>query len=450
MTIKEFRLPDLGEGLTESELVEWHVAPGDTVTLNQTIADVETAKAVVQLPSPFAGVVKELLVEPGSTVAVGSPIVSFDVDDGAVASTSSPPVEPEASRTEAEVPDAGVSDADMTDDEAPVAAQVVTRNAVLVGYGPRVETGARPQRKKRTFRDRPAAGQRPARPGSPSSAAIALAAPPVRKLAHELGVDLTALSGTGEGGTIVRADVTRAATGTTAADSAAPRETRVPIRGVRKATAAAMVSSAFTAPHVTEFLTVDVTRSSELIARLTDSGRRASLLSVVSKAVCLSMSRTPELNSRWDDEAGEIVQYGHVNLGIAVATERGLMVPHIPDADRLSLVQLTEAIAGRAAAARAAELSPQELRGSTFTITNIGVFGIDAGTPIVNPGEAGILAMGAVRRLPWEHRGEVALRDVMTLSLSFDHRLVDGEHGARFLTDVGGLLNDPATAMALV
>lgn len=447
MTIKEFRLPDLGEGLTESELVEWHVAPGDTVTLNQTIADVETAKAVVQLPSPFAGVVKELLAEPGSTVAVGAPIVSFDVDDGADAPTASPPVEPEVSRTEPNPPRSVV---DAPDGEAPVEVQAVTRNAVLVGYGPRVETGARPQRKKRTFRDRPAASQQSARPASPSSAAIALAAPPVRKLAHELGVDLTALSGSGEGGTIVRADVTRAATGTVAADSSAPRETRSPIRGVRKATAAAMVSSAFTAPHVTEFLTIDVTRSTELIARLADSARRASLLGLVSKAVCLALARTPELNSRWDDEAGEIVQYGSVTLGIAVATERGLMVPNIRDAERLSLVQLTEAIASRAAAARAAELSPQELRGSTFTITNIGVFGIDAGTPIVNPGEAGILAMGAVRRLPWEYEGEVALRNVMTLSLSFDHRLVDGEHGARFLTDVGGLLNDPASVMALV
>jgi pyruvate dehydrogenase E2 component (dihydrolipoamide acetyltransferase) len=434
MTAREFRLPDLGEGLTESELVEWHVAPGDVVTLNQTIADVETAKAIVQLPSPVAGRVIELLVEPGTTVAVGAPIVRFEVE-GAAGEPS--PVSAPA----ADEPAADTSEPT----EAPV------RNAVLVGYGPSIESGKRPQRKQRTFAARGPAKQRPVSSGH----AIALAAPPVRKLAHELGVDLATLQGTGENGMIVRADVTRAAEGSTApstapAGGATPGEVRTPIRGVRKATAAAMVQSAFTAPHVTEFLTVDVTRSLHLVQRLTEAGQRSSLLGLVSKAVCMAIARTPSLNSRWDDATNEIVQFESVNLGIAVATERGLMVPHIPAADRRTLPELTEAIAELAAAARAGELAPSQLSGSTFTITNIGVFGVDAGTPILNPGEAGILAMGAVRRRPWEHEGELALREIMTLSLSFDHRLVDGEQGARLLTDVGALLSDPATALAMV
>ncbi len=435
MTAREFRLPDLGEGLTESELVEWHVAPGDIVTLNQTIADVETAKAIVQLPSPVAGRVIELLAEPGSTVAVGAPIVRFEVEGAAG----------ETSRDSA--PAAEAADELAADRSEPAEAPV--RNAVLVGYGPSVESGRRPQRKQRTFANRGPAKQRPVSSGH----AIALAAPPVRKLAHELGVDLATLQGTGENGMIVRADVTRAAeggTGAAVADSARAGEVRTPIRGVRKATAAAMVQSAFTAPHVTEFLTVDVTRSLQLVQRLTEAGQRSSLLGLVSKAVCMAIARTPSLNSRWDDTTNEIVQFESVNLGIAVATERGLMVPHIPAADRRTLPELTEAIAELASAARAGELAPSQLSGSTFTITNIGVFGVDAGTPILNPGEAGILAMGAVRRRPWEHEGELALREIMTLSLSFDHRLVDGEQGARLLTDVGALLSDPASALAMV
>ena len=451
MSEREFRLPDLGEGLTESELVEWHVSPGDVVTLNQTIADVETAKAIVQLPSPVAGRVIELLAEPGTTVAVGTPIVRFEIEG---AESDSPPDSAPAAEA-ADVPggEEQKHEPAPADPSEPIDAPV--RNAVLVGYGPSVESGTRPQRKKRTFAARRPVAPQPAasRPVS-SGLAIALAAPPVRKLAHELGVDLATLQGTGENGMIVRADVTRAAEGS-AAPSAAPAdgttlgEVRTPIKGVRKATAAAMVQSAFTAPHVTEFLTVDVTRSLQLVQRLTDAGQRSSLLGLVSKAVCMAIARTPSLNSRWDDATNEIVQFESVNLGIAVATERGLMVPHISAADRRTLPELTEAIAELAAAARAGELAPSQLSGSTFTITNIGVFGVDAGTPILNPGEAGILAMGAVRRRPWEYEGELALREIMTLSLSFDHRLVDGEQGARLLTDVGTLLSDPATALAM-
>ena len=408
--MRDFALPDLGEGLTESELVAWLVAVGDTVTLNQPLADVETAKAIVQVPSPFAGVIVKLYAEPGQTVAVGAPLASFELADAGVAPLVEPIVEP-----------------------------VETRTAILVGYGPAVESGNRPKRKARSY-------GKPDEP-MPTDSARWLAAPPVRKLAHDLGVDLASVVATGEGGAITREDVKHA---TSTAPVSGRSDTRIPIKGVRKATAAAMVASAFTAPHVTEFLTIDVTRTMELVARLKSSGASATLLAVVAKAMCLEVARTPEINSHWDDAAAEIVQFGAVHLGIAVATPRGLMVPVVRDADQLPLGELTDAIAATAAAARAGGLSPAALTGSTISVTNVGVFGVDTGTPIINPGEAAILAIGAVRRMPWEHEGQVALRDVVTLSLSFDHRLVDGEQGSRFLVDVGGILADPASVLTLV
>jgi 2-oxoisovalerate dehydrogenase E2 component (dihydrolipoyl transacylase) len=432
-------LPDLGEGLTESEIVEWHVAVGDRVALNQTLADVETAKAVVQLPSPFAGVIAALHVEAGSTVAVGAPIVAIDV-------TADAPLAESTSESTTE----------------PAEELVPERQAVLVGYGPAVETGRRPQRKQRSLPE--PSGDRAGSGAAPWGAA--LATPPVRKLAHDLGVDLSLVVGTGDGGMVTRADVTRAADGpsaeasATATDSAAGQgssvpeshegDVRTPIRGVRKATAEAMVRSAFTAPHASEFLSIDVTASTELVARLKSRGMSASLLAVVAKALCIAVGRNPSLNSRWDDAANEIVELGEVGLGIAVATPRGLLVPSIPNAAALTLPQLADAIRALAETAREGRTAPAELSGGTITITNIGVFGVDAGTPILNPGEAAILAMGAVRRTPWEHEGGIALRDVMTLSLSFDHRLVDGEQAARFLTDIGGVLRDPASVLALV
>ena len=421
--MKDFALPDLGEGLTESEIVEWHVAVGDTVTLNQTLADVETAKAIVQLPSPFEGVIGALYAEPGTTVRVGAPIVGFESTGGRAEPrpAESRPAEPRPER-----------------------------NPVLVGYGAPVESGDRPKRKARVLAA-PAEAASAAQPVFVPARGAALSTPPVRKLAHDLGVDLELVVGTGEGGTVTREDVRAAASGPVVGPvAAAGGERRTPIKGVRKATAAAMVASAFTAPHVTEFLTVDVTRSSELVERLKAAGERASMLAVVAKALCIAVGRNPSLNSRWDEPSQEIIEFDSVNLGIAVATPRGLMVPNIRDAQTLTLGALTEAIAALAATARAGEITPAALSGGTISITNVGVFGIDAGTPILNPGEAAILAMGAVRRLPWEFEGQVALRDVMTLSLSFDHRLVDGEQGARFLTDIGRVLVDPATVLALV
>ncbi|MFE4543087.1 dihydrolipoamide acetyltransferase family protein [Arthrobacter sp. NPDC056727] len=454
--IKEFRLPDLGEGLTESEIISWKVGVGDTVSLNQVIAEVETAKAVVELPSPFAGVITALHEQPGTVVEVGKPIVSFEVTDDA----GSPPAA-----------------------AAPAEAAPPKREPNLVGYGAVVESTGRPVRRQRTL---PSPVVEPVETKSVETKAAAVepietkpvetrpaerprSTPPVRKLAKDLGVELERVAGTGPSGLITRDDVRNfvgggdlpsAAHGLAAqpgAPQAAPvqgeREVRTPIKGVRKFTAAAMVSSAFTAPHVTEFLTVDVTPAMELLARLKEgkafAGHKLTPLTLVAKAVLIALRRNPGLNAKWDEANQEIVQFNYVNLGIAAATPRGLTVPNIKDADRLALVDLSTALAELTDTARAGKSSPEDLSGGTISITNIGVFGIDAGTPILNPGEAAILAMGAVRKAPREYQDQVALRQVMTLSLSFDHRLVDGEQGSRFLADVGALLADPGMAFAM-
>ncbi|WP_309711977.1 dihydrolipoamide acetyltransferase family protein [Pseudolysinimonas sp.] len=417
MTSREFRLPDLGEGLTESDIVAWRIAEGDHVELNQIIAEVETAKALVELPAPCAGVVTALHAREGETVSVGAPLVTFELADSA----------------EVGEPD--------VDEPAP---------PNLVGYGATAEHSGRPQRRSRarattpTTPARGAADRRPER--QPST-------PPVRVLARRLGVDLESVTGTGEHGLVTREDV-EAAASSAAPRPVAPRpsaDTRIPITGVRKHTAAAMVASAFTAPHVTEFLTIDVTPTMDLLTRLREhplaEGTRVTLLALVAHAVCEALGRHPSLNSSWDEAAQEIVQHGVVNLGIAAATARGLIVPNIPDAGALGLLELAERLTELKTVARSGRTPVERLRGGTFTITNIGVFGIDAGTPIINPGEAGILAVGAAVRRPWEYRGEIALREVLTLSLSFDHRLVDGEQGSRFLAEVGALLAEPGLAL---
>ena len=298
--------------------------------------------------------------------------------------------------------------------------------------------------------------------------------PPVRAHAKRLGIDLVLVAAEvgdrhitrndvdayaervgAHGRTVSAADSTSSAAlpASRAALGGEERETRIPIRGVRKHTAAAMVQSAFTAPHVTVFHTVDVTATMDLLSSLREdrslSAHRIGPLAVVAKAVCLALGRTPGLNSHWDEAAGEIVQHNYVDLGIAAATERGLIVPMIRDAERLTLTELADAVKSLAEVARSGKASPAELAGGTFSISNIGVFGVDAGTPILPPGQSGILAVGAVRRQPWEHRGEIALRQLMTLSLSFDHRMVDGAEGARFLKDVADILEEPGRAMLL-
>jgi 2-oxoisovalerate dehydrogenase E2 component (dihydrolipoyl transacylase) len=443
---KVFPLPDTAEGLVDAEILAWHVAPGDEVAVNQIIVEIETAKAAVELPCPWAGVVTELHAQAGDTVEVGTPILTIDVDPTGAAPAEEP------------------SDNGST--------------AMLVGYGPKAGGAKRRARKttavpsanlQTAFARTPAPPPPPAveeppppvvpdTPAAlmePAGGAVPLAKPPVRKLARDLGVDLRALAGSGASGVITREDVERAA-GTPAGSAPAPvpagdRERRVSIKGVRRATAQAMVDSAFTAPHVTEFLTVDVTPMMELRARLKEHpafrGVKITPLTVAAKAVCLAVQRTPDVNATWDTAAGEIVYKEYVHLGIAAATPRGLVVPKVRDADRMSLRQLAEAIETLTETAREGKTPPADMLNGTITITNVGVFGVDTGTPIINPGESAILALGAIRDMPWVVDGQIVPRKVCQLSLRFDHRVVDGQQGSQFLADVGAILSDPALAI---
>jgi 2-oxoisovalerate dehydrogenase E2 component (dihydrolipoyl transacylase) len=426
VTVREFTMPDVGEGLTEAEIIAWQVGPGDQVTVNQVICEIETAKAAVELPCPWAGTVSALLAEPGKTIQVGTPIISIDTGG-------------------AEAPARSTADEEAVPN--------------LVGYGPRQASATRRPRRTPPSDERPArtdpsdeSAVRPNGSARNGDRPVPLAKPPVRKLAKDLGIDLRSLSGSGEGGVITRADVEGAAAPAPAAPAAsAGGVRREPIRGVRRATAAAVAGSAFTAPHVTEFLAVDVTATLALRDRLraTREYREVKLtpLAFVAKAVCLAAKRTPDVNASWDEPAGEIVYYDRVQLGIAAATPRGLIVPKIRDADTLSLRELAGALEELTDTARSGKTPPSALVGGTFTITNVGVFGVDSGTPIINPGEAAILAVGAIKPMPWVVDGELAVRTVCQLALSFDHRLVDGEQGSRFLADVGALLTDPGLAL---
>jgi 2-oxoisovalerate dehydrogenase E2 component (dihydrolipoyl transacylase) len=534
--IKEFTLPDLGEGLTEGEILAWLVKVGDTIELNQPIVEVETAKAAVEIPAKWGGVVTRIFHEAGTTVAVGAPIISIDTDPGAG------PVPSAESLAAVEVaPEEGAVEPGMIGGPAPGG-----RTAVLVGYGPKTATAKRRPRigtptgsttaapttpppaatappapvtqpapvapapsaahvvpapsatpplppAAHVAPAQPAAGSvapppavgsvaqaapsavgsvAPAAPARPAVAGPVLAKPPVRKLARDLGVDLTTITGTGPLGSVTRDDVQQAAAAPAPSEtvvteplvtpSAAPpapaaavfdasREQRIPIKGVRKLTAENMVASAFTAPHVTEFLTVDVTRTMKSLERLKARPEfrdvRISPLLFVAKAVLLAVRRHPMVNSTWSAATNEIVVKEYVNLGIAAATQRGLIVPNIKDAGRLTLRELADALTALVQTAKSGKTAPSDMSGGTFSITNVGVFGIDTGTPILPPGEAAILAFGAIRPTPWVHKGKIKIRQVTTLGLSFDHRIVDGELGSKFLRDIGGFLTDPEAAL---
>jgi len=482
---KQFLLPDLGEGLTEGEILKWLVAPGDTVTLNQPIVEVETAKAAVEVPSPYAGVVTAVHHSEGETVDVGAPIITFDTDPGDPAAG---PAEVIPAALVANPPVDAAVEPGLIGGPAPGG-----RTSVLVGYGPKPSTAVRRPRKPSPEPPAPTqrqpmriAGTAVGQSARVAAGAVAvLAKPPVRKLARDLGIDLTTLSATGRNGTISREDVERAAAGLataglatanaprpqsapTAPDGAvgvadppssraggvvasafdpATREQRLPIKGVRKATAAAMVASAFTAPHVTEWVQADVTGSLKAVRtlrRLPDFAEvKVSPLLLVAKAVLVAVRRHPMINASWDEAAQEIVVKDYVNLGIAAATPRGLVVPNIKDAGRLTLPDLATLLAELTATAKSGRTQPADMRGGTITITNVGVFGVDTGTPILNPGESAILAFGAIRKLPWVHKGKVRARMVTNLGVSFDHRLVDGQLGSQFLADVARILVDP-------
>ena len=486
MAVKQFNLPDPGEGLVEAEIVAWKVKVGDAVKINDIIVEIETAKSLVELPVPYAGTVTALLVSEGETVPVGTAIIS--VDDGLGGDVAPVAAAPASTSDDEEI------EAGKIGGPAPGG-----RVAVLVGYGPRVTEAKRRPRKVEgvpagtTAQVNQAFAPTPGRAEVVASEAVALevvvappisvhavgggkalAKPPVRKLAKDLGIDLSQVAGSGEGGIVSRADVetyaagggapvTAASTGSgsTPAGSSkyvAPvfastggREVRIPIKGVRKMTAQAMVSSAFTAPHVTEFITVDVTRMMKLVDRLRADHEfqdvKVSPLLVVAKALIIASRRNPGINATWDEAAQEIVVKSYVNLGIAAATPRGLMVPNIKDADQMSLLQLADAMGNLVSTAREGRTQPADMSGGSITITNVGVFGVDTGTPILNPGEAAILAFGAIRQMPWVVKGKIKPRWVTQLGLSFDHRLVNGDLGSRFLADVAAVLRDPSQAL---
>ncbi|WP_422734496.1 dihydrolipoamide acetyltransferase family protein [Micromonospora sp. WMMD558] len=487
--IKEFNLPDLGEGLTEGEILSWLVKVGDTIELNQPIVEVETAKAAVEIPAKWAGKVQAIFHGEGTTVEVGTPIIAIDTDPGAgpldtPTTTGAPdgdlPTPSAASLAAVEVaPAEGAVEPGLIGGPAPGG-----RTAVLVGYGPRTTAAKRRPRKGEVPAQAQAApapvqpAPEPVRPapapvaappaggrnghGGAIAGGLVLAKPPVRKLAKDLGVDLSTLTGSGPLGSITREDVQRAASGTPAAEPlaavptataaasfGADREQRIPVKGVRKLTAENTSRSAFTAPHVTEFLTVDVTRATKALDRLRSRREwrdvRVSPLLLVAKAVLLAVKRHPMVNSTWAGD--EIVVKEYVNLGIAAATERGLIVPNVKDAGRLTLRELADALTDLVQTAKAGKTSPADMSGGTLTITNVGVFGVDTGTPILPPGESAILAFGAVREMPWVHKGKVRPRQVTTLGLSFDHRIIDGELGSKFLRDVGDFLADPEAAL---
>ncbi|TQJ49020.1 dihydrolipoamide acetyltransferase family protein [Phycicoccus sp. SLBN-51] len=522
MSIKEFNLPDPGEGLTEAEIVTWKVKAGDTVKVNDIVVEIETAKSLVELPVPFAGTVTELLVPEGETVEVGTPIIAVDTaggaGEGAPTSVQQAPaagaVEPgiEGSPAPKMAAAAAAAEAEEQIEEGKIGGTTSTgRTAVLVGYGVKqTEAKRRPRRpgagapaggeggvaarsqspfpaEPAVAAPAPAAQPAPAQPAAAQPAAPvvareggarALAKPPVRKFAKDLGVDLAQVRGSGEGGIITRADVEAHAAGgqqpqapaagepaavSEAAAYQAPafarsgeREQRIPIKGVRKMMAQAMVDSAFTAPHVTEWITVDATATMELVERLKKDREfkdvKVTPLLVLAKAMCVALRRNPEINATWDDAAGEIVVKNYVNLGIAAATPRGLIVPNIKDADQMSMRQLAEAIGALTATAREGRTQPADMSGGTITITNVGVFGVDLGTPIINPGESAIMAFGAIRREPWvitaaDGTESIEPRWVTRLALSFDHRLIDGELGSRFLADVAKVMEDPARGL---
>ena len=430
--MKIFTLPDVGEGLTEADLVNWLVKVGDTVTVNQVIAEIETAKSLVEIPSPWAGVVKELFAEVGDTINVGENFFAIQVTAGA------------------------------TDDDAP-------DQAPLVGSGPKDDTPGRRRRRRKPAPQAPAEVETPVenepeietapepeptpQPVQKSDLfAKVLAKPPVRKLAKDNGLELASITPTGQHGEVTRADVHAMLDGATpSAPAAAATATNgtsetIKVTGVRKATAKAVTESYTTAPHITAYRQVDATRTMEYIQRLKTHPRfadvRISPLLVVAMAVAQAARNTPQANATWHGDSYTL--HHHVNLGIAAATPRGLLVPNIKNAHELNQLDMAQSIQELTQRARDGKTQPAELTGGTITITSVGPLGIDTAAPIINPGESGILAFGTIRQQPWVVDGKVEPRWVTTLGGAFDHRIVDGAEAGAFLADVAAILEEPA------
>jgi pyruvate dehydrogenase E2 component (dihydrolipoamide acetyltransferase) len=466
MSVSKFTLPDVGEGLTEAEIVEWKVAPGDTVAINQVLVEIETAKSLVELPSPYVGVVGEIFVTAGTTVDVGTLIITINsaADAAGEAPTAAPPAEPAAEPAAARVnPDFAAAASDVS---ASISAEKLEEpqekpEPVLVGRG---TAATMPTRRRRHIgapiaHESLAPAPAPRAGGAPlerlpraASAGPVLAKPPIRKLAKDLGVDLAFVEATGPIGDVTREDVLRGASQASVfrniqtPEWPSDREDHIPVKGVRKVIAQAMVKSAFTAPHVSLFVDVDATRTMEFVKRLKAStdfaGIRVSPLLIMAKAMIWAVRRNPTVNSTFTEE--EIIVRHYVNLGIAAATPRGLIVPNIKEAQDMSLLELAGALEELTQTARDGKTSPAEMANGTITITNIGVFGMDTGTPILNSGEAGIVALGTIKQKPWVVDGEVRARFVTTIGASFDHRVVDGDVASRFLADVASIIEEPA------
>lgn len=418
MPERVFNLPDLGEGLEDAEIVEWKVAEGDDVELNQPLVDVNTAKALVEIPSPFAGKVAKLHGGDGDVIRVGEPLVTFEVAEGDAA--------PEEDRPK--------------------------REAVLVGYGVKQEDEGRGKRP----RLRPPGERRAPGATATEPAGKVAAAPPVRRLARELGIDLTAIAGTGAGGRVTREDVLQAAGGgeaaVTAAGEAPPGtdEERIALRGVRRLIFQKMARSWSEIPHVTTFHTADATHVEALRRGLTeDSNTKVTALSVVVRALTEVCGDHPKLNASYDEDTAEIVLKRTCNVGIATDTDQGLVVPVVRDAGSKGIVTIATEIAELVEAARARRATPEQLTGGTITVTNVGTFGSDFGTPIINHPEVAILALGLIKPRPVVVEGEIVARPTVTLSLSFDHRIIDGAEADRALTALRDVLEDPVALGAL-
>lgn len=413
----DFILPDLGEGLTEAELVRWLVSPGDTVVIDQPVVEVESAKAVVELPSPFAGVVGTLHAEPGQTVHAGQPLLTVEETAGGDV-----------------VPGTALRDEGS--------------GAVLIGYGTTARKTSNRAVPTGRFRGRgTAVATTPALPVDGRRSPVV--SPLVRKIAREHGIDATSIHGSGPDSLVMRADVeARIAQLTGTSGSPADGDVRIPFTGVRKVIAERMSASRREVPEATIWLDVDATallEAKEQLQRTT--GERWSLLSLVARFVIAGLKQHPILNSSVDVAAGEIVQHSDINLGLAAQTPRGLMVPVVHGAGGMTTQQLRDAIASVVDTAATGGFPNEQLRGGTFTLNNYGGFGVDGSAPIINQPEVAMLGMGRIIDRPWVVDGHLAVRKVMVLSMVFDHRVCDGDVPSEFITFVARCIENPLNVL---
>jgi 2-oxoisovalerate dehydrogenase E2 component (dihydrolipoyl transacylase) len=448
VSARDFRLPDLGEGLTEAEIVAWHVAVGDHVSVDQVVCEVETAKASVEVPCPYEGEVVELHGAVGDVVDVGKPLISIAAAVAGAPAAAAAPEEP--------------ADRARLDAAAKNGKAKQSSGNVLVGYGTAETGGVRRRRVVSGFGGHGAAPRAHVAPvevpttpepvaAKQNGGRIAVVSPLVRRLAKEGGLDLASVQGSGPEGLIMRRDV-EAALASPAASAPVPSGTgitereRVPLRGLRKTVADKLSRSRREIPDATTWVDVDATGLMELRAALNKdaAARKISLLAVLARICVAGLARYPELNATVDVERQEIVRYSDVNLGFAAQTDRGLVVPVVHGAHRMSTEELSAEFERLTTAARAGSLPVSELTGSTFTLNNYGVYGVDGSTPILNHPEAAMLGVGRIVKKPWVVDDELAVRHVTQLSFTFDHRVCDGGVAGGFLRYVADLVEEPA------